>query len=549
MSPRYRSAVVILACLLCSLILHPTLAQVPGLQDLTVVGRFETRVFDQSAAEITAYDPVSKRLFVVNAHSGIDILDLSNPAAPTRISQIITPTGFAGINSVAVNRGLVAAAVAHPNPTTNGAVFFYNTQGGLITQVPVGVLPDALAFTPDGSKVIVANEAQPNLELTDDHPTAFHGDAPGSITVIHTADYAAHQLSFQAFNTPEFEAQFRAAGGLLSLKDAHLPGNPDITIAQDLEPEYVAVAPDSQTAYVTLQENNAVAVVDLQSHRITHVFALGFKDNRLARNALDPSNRDDSINIRTGPTLSAYCPDGIAAFQHQGHTYLVTANEGDARDFDIRRIKQLTLDPAFDTAPYPAAQDVQADENFGRLEVSLTQSDPDHDGDADRLITFGARSFAIFKVMPDRLECVFDSGDDFEQRTAAAYPNHFNAGNDDHDLDSRSDDAGPEPETIALADIHDRRYAFITLERIGGVMAYDITDPTAPVFLQYINPRDFSQDIRSAAAGDLGPEGVLYISRQDSPVDHALLVVANEVSGSTTLFRVAPTLHAVPDAE
>jgi hypothetical protein len=69
-------------------------------------------VFDRGAAEIAAYDPLSERVFVVNAFTQtVDVLDMSNPAAPFLTHTIdVTPWGNIA-NSVAVHGGVVAIAV------------------------------------------------------------------------------------------------------------------------------------------------------------------------------------------------------------------------------------------------------------------------------------------------------------------------------------------------------------------------------------------------------------------------------------------------------
>ncbi|MEM6551771.1 MAG: choice-of-anchor I family protein [Planctomycetota bacterium] len=554
----YRATALTTLVLSAFLTAHTTTAEPVPLADLTIVGRYESGIFDQSAAEIVAHDPASQRLFVVNAKSGIDILDISDPTTPTKAGNIPVPPGFAGINSVAVRNGQVAAAVEATSPTGNGAVFLYNTQGKLKRIFPVGVLPDALAFTPDGNTIVVANEAQPDVQLDADeeHVLTFHGDAPGTISIIHIPDDTVTHINFEAYNQPAAEQAFRNAGGILSLKDATLPGNPTISVAHDLEPEYIAITEDGKLAIVSVQENNALAIVNLKTKTLQALTPLGFKDNTQPANALDPSDRDDQINLRTGPILSAFMPDTIDTFIKDGETYIITANEGDARDFDIRRVKDLALDPGFDTSPYPNAKALQDNAEFGRLEASLTGSDTNGDGQADRLVAFGTRSFSIFKLTENRLELIFDSGDQFERITAERFPNHFNASNDNNATENRSDDAGPEPEAVTVAAIGSNHYAFIALERIGGILAYDITDPTNPTFLQYVNNRDFSQDIKiningkktfNRLAGDLGPEGLLYIAPQDSPDGQGLLVVANEVSGTTTLYRVTQThQHQTP---
>jgi hypothetical protein len=158
------------------------------------------------------------------------------------------------------------------------------------------------------------------------------------------------------------------------------------------------------------------------------------------------------------------------------------------------------------------------------------------DGDYEALFTLGGRSFSIWSTDGTQ---VYDSGSEFEHIVAASNPLFFNASNDDRNFDSRSDNKGPEPEGLAVGMVGERRYAFIGLERMGGVIAYDITDPYAPLFVDYANNRNFSVDPATVpAAGDLGPEGLLFIDAKDSPTNAPLLVVANEVSGTVTLYRL-----------
>lgn len=251
---------------------------------------------------------------------------------------------------------------------------------------------------------------------------------------------------------------------------------------------------------------------------------------------LDASDRDDAINVRNWPVFGMYEPDAIASFRSGKKTYLVTANEGDARDWDgfgeEERVGGLTLDPT----AFPDAETLQENENLGRLNVTSTLGDANGDGIYESLYTLGGRSFSIWST--DGAQ-VFDSGSDFERIVAASNPAFFNASNDDRNFDSRSDNKGPEPEGLALGTVGKRRYAFVGLERMGGVMTYDITNPLAPVFIDYTNNRDFTVEPFDAPdAGDLGPEGLLFIDAKDSPTRTPLLVVANEISGTVTLYKI-----------
>lgn len=499
--------------------------------ELTVLGTFETGVFDESAQEIPAFDPASQRLFVSNGDSnGVDIIDLSDPSTPTLIASTVAADlvgdipGAGTVNSVAVANGVVAIAISNVDGVQNGFVAFLDTDGALTGVAEVGVDPDAVTFTPDGDKLVVANEG----ERTDD------ADPEGSISIIDISSGVGAPvvttLGFGGFDT----AALTAAGVSVF---------PGATFAESAEPESIAISPDGTTAFVTLQENNAFAIVDLIENVIVEISPLGLKDHSIPGAGLDASNDDGAINIETYANLfGAYRPDGVASFEADGATYYVTANEGDAFigtdvfDDEEDRVRDLLLDPT----AFPNADVLQTDEVLGRLEVSRFLGDTDGDGDFDQLVALGGRSFAIWNESGD---LVFDSGDAFEQITAALLPTEFNANNDENgSFDNRSDDAGPEPEGVAIGEVDGRILAFIGLERIGGVMVYDVTDPTAPTFVQYVNNRNFSGDAEAGTAGDLGPEGLTFISAEDSPNGAPLLVVANEVSGSTTVYSIeAPT--------
>jgi hypothetical protein len=289
-----------------------------------------------------------------------------------------------------------------------------------------------------------------------------------------------------------------------------------------------------------------VAVLDIDAGTITAIFPLGFKDHNLMENALDASNRDDGVNLTPYPNLfGMYQPDAMATFQVDGETYLVTANEGDSRDYDgfseEARVKDLILDPA----AFPAAADLQENEILGRLHVTTTLGQGPNGFEA--LYAYGARSFSIFKPTADAMELVFDSGSQFETLTAAMLPTAFNANNDDNDsFDSRSDDKGPEPEAVAVGVVDAKPYAFVGLERVGGIMVYDLSDPAAPLFVQYLNNRDFDAPVDSRNTGDLGVEGLAFISAAHSPTGKAMLAAANEVSGTTTLFTISADAPALP---
>jgi hypothetical protein len=202
------------------------------------------------------------------------------------------------------------------------------------------------------------------------------------------------------------------------------------------------------------------------------------------------------------------------------------ANEGDTRDLpgfftEEARVSTLTLDPTV----FPNAAILQQNANLGRLTVTNATGDDDGDGDFDRILVPGGRSFSIRTTQG---ELVFDSGDQFEQITRTQVPASFNSNGTAATFDTRSDNKGPEPEGVVLGKAFGRTYAFIGLERTGGVMVYDVSNPFKPTFVQYVN----------TSPDDISAEGLLFIKEDDSPNGRPLLVVSHEISSTTTIFEI-----------
>lgn len=523
----------------------PAPEQTPRLLTLEKIGGF-AHSGGASSAEITAYDPLSKRLFVVNgALASIDVLNFSNPAAPTLISTISAASigaGLANINSVAVFNGVVALAVEASPKTSNGVVAWIRASDLTVLGTDtVGALPDMLTFTPDGSHLLVANEGEPNSYGQPDSV-----DPVGSVSVIALSGLGPNatgatllrtvsSAGFDAFNSQA--ASLRTAGVRIF--------GPGASVAQDLEPEYIAVSADSRTAYVTLQENNAVAIVDIASKRITDIKPLGFKNHNLAGMGMDVSDEDGGLNTNSGtpaikiaPVLvkGMYQPDAIASYSVGGQTYLITANEGDAREYtgfaEDQRVRAFCGAPGLDPTVFSDAANQVLDSNLGRLTVTTVPNGgntaKNSAGQCTELYSFGARSFSIWNSAVTR---VFDSGDELERRTQSLPNVAFNASNSNNTLDGRSTSKGPEPEGVTVATFGNKTFAFIGLERVGGVMVYDVSNPAVPSFVTYLNSR-------TEATGDRGPEGLTFIRASDSPNGQPLLIVGNETSGTTAVLQI-----------
>jgi hypothetical protein len=505
------------------------------------LGRHSTGSFDKGAAEIVAYDDSTKRVFVVNSGAAtVDVLDIQNPALPTLVSTIAVSASdplktLGSANSVAVAQGILAVAIEAAPKTDPGLVAFYDTESlSLLGTVTVGALPDMLVFTPDGSKLLVANEGEPS----DDYLV----DPEGSVSIITVpaglaTPAAVQSVSFASLNGDA--AALRAQGVRIFGLNA--------TVAQDFEPEYISVSADGARAWVTLQEANALAIIDVAAGTVQKIVPLGYKNHSLIGNELDVSDQDGAINIKNWPVFGMYQPDAIAAYQVAGRTFLVTANEGDVREWTgyAEPARLGSAGYVLDPTRFPDAATLKLNTNLGRLNVTKATGDTDNDGDYDAIYAFGARSFSVWT---DAGALIYDSGNDLELRTAKRLPGNFNSTSTANNFDNRSDDKGPEPEAVTIGYVGGTPFAFIGLERVGGFIVYDLTLPEAPRFVSYVNTRDFSTTLPAdlATAGDLAPECSVFIAAEKSPNGKPLLVVGNETSGTTALFELEALYGAVP---
>jgi hypothetical protein len=493
---------------------------------LNHIASFSNGAAGTNSAEIVAHDPGSKRLFIANSIGAkLDVVDFANPSAATLVTSV-SMTPYGNINSVAVRNGTVAVAVENTSPQQPGKVVFFDVNGTYQNQVDVGAMPDMITFNQAGTKVLTANEGEPDATYT--------ADPEGSISIIDISG-GVNGLTQANVITAGFAA-FNGQAAALRAAGIRLFGANNPTVAQDLEPEYITISADDQTAWVTCQENNAIAVIDLTTGAVTDIRPLGTKDHSLARNAFDASDNGTDILLANWPVKGVYMPDAIASYTIGGQTYLVTANEGDAREYGTAYVEPVRLNASsyvLDPTVFPNAAALKANTNLGRVNVTTASGDLDGDGDYDEIHVFGARSFSIWNATTGAL--VWDSGDELEQITAnhPQFSTLFNASNSNNTVKNRSDDKGPEPEGVTVVEINGKVYAFVALERIGGCMVYDITDPNNPTYVDYKNTRNLA-----AYGGDNGAEGILYISAANSPTNTPLVVLANEVSSTLTFFSI-----------
>ncbi len=548
----------------------------PGAEvELSVLGSHRADIFDAGAAEIVAHYAAKQQTLVVNAEAGtVQVLDSSDPEKPTAVTELKTagmssadgasvPAG-AVANSVAVRAdGLAAVALEAPTKTDDGWVGFFDLSGDEpkpLGAVRAGALPDSVVFDDEGTHAVIANEGEPAED--------YSVDPEGTVSVVALPEAVqapgqedVKTADFRAFEGDALPEGVRVFGGR---EDAGT-GTPKHPVSENLEPEYSTVI--GGKAYVTLQEANAIAVVDLASATTEKLMPLGTQD--VSEVPFDVSNKDDKINRANWPVQSFLQPDTIRSIEIGGRDYLLTANEGDTRDWDGYseeiRVKDLGsekkgLAPICEsvvegvTSPDGSPmtiEDLQKEENLGRL--TITKADGlNEDGSCyETIYGVGGRSFSIFDTDGKQ---VFDSADDFERITAEVLPKNFNSNNSESNFDNRSDDKGPEPEAIEVGQIGEKTYAFIGMERIGGIFVYDITDPAKSEYVTYLNNRNFAvqPEDNVAEAGDSGPESIVFVPSAALKSDGAatageagnagMLIVGNEVTGSTTFYAVDSSL-------
>ncbi len=453
------------------------------------------------AAEITAYDPLTKRLFAVNngALNKIDVIDLANPSAAVIIGSIGLSSYGGSVNSVDVYEGKLAAAIESADKQANGKVVVFNTSTyAEIKVITVGALPDMVTYTPDGKYILTANEGEPNDTYTN--------DPEGTVSIIRTSDYTVSTLNFAALQSqlPALEAKgFRIYG----------PGK---NFLKDIEPEYITVSDDSKTAWVTLQENNGIAEVDIQNGVFKKIIPLGFKHYGTSGNEVDISDRDNKIDFSTlhNRVYGMYQPDAVSFVRHNSTPYLFTANEGDAREYsgfaEMSRVNNSLI--VFDPVKFPNATTLKTDAVWGRLNITKSLGDTDFDGDVDTLYSLGARSFSVWNAVTGSL--VYDSKNELDKQ--AQLLNVYD--------DGRSDDKAAEPEAITTGRVGSKSIAIIGLERADAFAIYDISDPTAPVFVKMYKTGD-------------APEGILFVPASKSPIGQSLIVVSSENDGMVKVYK------------
>ena len=525
--------------------------------NLTQIARYSAGQYnvDGGVMEIVAYNQATEWAYAINGQSGkLAAIPLAGLTAGAHV-EALTGTEidvkalveaedstfqYGDMTSVAISPDSTTLAAALQAQGSNDAgrvaLFTCEEDGSLTLEalVETGAQPDMVTFAGD-SVVLTADEGEPREGYGENI-----ADPKGSVTVVDVEAQESTVVDFSAFDSQRDQL---AEDGIV-LKKGSAP-------SVDLEPEYIAVS--GGKAYVTLQENNAIAVLDIESQAFEGVYSAGFEDH--STTAIDLDKKDDAYDPQTYESLLGIrMPDGIAAFTVEGTTYLVTANEGDAREWgdEDQGTFYLSEDERdFGEEGVTSPTGAITAENSGLEGKVVFFKTEDFDGlNPEKDYVFGGRSFTVFQATENGLEEVFTSGDDFEALTAQYVPEYFNASNDNAVLDDRSGKKGPEAESVTVGTVDGKTYAFVALERTGGVMAYDVTDPEAITFVNYVNTRDFGTTVEGSeeyedgeldkwvTGGDVAPEGLLFLDAASSPNGEPLLLAACEVSGTVAVYQL-----------
>lgn len=466
--------------------------------------KFLSRISNVDDSEIVAYMPLYHKLFAVGGNSSISVFDLTVVEKPVAIE---TKKLSGDASCVSVFDDLVAVSLISENHTDPGKVVLYRYTDSLkfLKSFSVCPEPDMLTFTPNGAAILVACEGSPSDDGTI--------DPEGAIALIQILE--ENPVSILKFDHLDSTALIKKGVRKTG------PG----TFFQNLEPEYITVDPSSKMAWVSLQENNAIGVIDLKLKKITNVFGLGALDHSILGQGLD-FKKDQQIKIENAPILGLRQPDGIAVLSENGRHYILTANEGASRNYssysdetDILSLfqKGLLNPDIFNSSWLTALQ-----------KHTFSIMEPCSNGPCNHVYAFGSRSMSVFDGKTGKI--LFDSGDQIEKMIAKTVPSLFNwnAKKGKLKIDARSEDKGAEPEMVTIGEWNDKKVAFLGLERMTGIIVWDLKNPEKPLIIDYyLDPKD------------RGPEGILFISAQKSPFPRIpLLIVGYEYSKSIVIYSI-----------
>ncbi|XP_071946081.1 mesenchyme-specific cell surface glycoprotein-like [Antedon mediterranea] len=522
---------------------------------------------DGGAIEQSAYDNVNKLVYGAGS-SFIHVIDFSNASNPIIIKKVHTP-GVA--NDIELCGDFVAVTVSNNDPYQPGTVLIFSLYNKtddsfqIIQNITVGSEPDMLKFTKNCRSIVVANEGEA-FTSTDGNDIV---NPEGSLSII---TFASNDLSkspnvsnadFQKFNSmsDELEAKYVRypyKGYISKQKD---------TFSQNMEPEYIAFSSDESKAYVALQENNAIAIVDMATSSVEYIVGLGIKSWKDLK--LDASDKDSGINMKSWPVYSFYQPDSIIHYEINGVEYIATANEGDSITYrtddskweeDKRGEKLVKESLLSGNMSQTVKMYLENKVELGRLQFS-TVDGLDNDGKIETLFHYGGRSWSIFRIENNNLTMLYDSGDEIERMMALNYPDVFNGDTKPDDpseetpeelFDSRSDNKGPECESLAFGEIDGNKLIFVGNDRSSSIMIYKLSTEGHPTFQSIFRAggtdETFTALLDKRNLGDLDPEDLRFIPKDESPTGSATLLVTSTVSGTLTLYEIPDVQDTSPSS-
>nr|UYM80488.1 shell protein 2B [Novocrania anomala] len=520
---------------------------------------------NKGVAEQSSYDAARKTVYTVGENAILYITDISAPERPLVIQNYSLPViatdvevcgdfvALSGKPSVVVDPGLVMIFKIYNKP---------HSILEKLHEISVGALPDMLTFTKDCRTILVANEGEAGK-----NSLGRFEDPKGSVSIIKfqtsnlAGNYTLKTADFRAFDSRADEYVARGVRWVYRGQGT----NNATRFSQDLEPEYITLSKDESMAYIALQENNAMAVLDMTTLEIKEIYPLGFKQwNKTA--GLDASDKDSGINIHKWPVYGMYQPDTIKYVVINGVGYIVTANEGDEKKYKVAthgldweentRARDL-VNQISSNAPSNLRTYVDAKSDLGRLKVS-TVDGKESDGNYSKLFAYGGRSFSIWKAAD--LSLVYDSGSDVEEKTMQYFRSIFNSELDNEldtpedSFDSRSDNKGPECESLAIVHNEGNVVIFVGNERTSSIIIYSVNtsdDAIMPKFQSMYRAGELNDTWANMYGahnvGDIDPEDIRFIPSSDSPNGQPLLLVSGSVSGTLSLYQVEG-LETMPTA-
>jgi hypothetical protein len=496
-------------------------------QSLPVVKTFQhfTLDFNNEAVYAHAYEQSSHRVFICQRGSNrLLVFDISDLTKVRLVKSVSLATNGNKPNDVAVMGNTVAVITQNSLPQAQGKVAFFDTNANFLNQLSVGAQPKSITFGNGSNQLLIANEGAPSDDYTIDPIGSISivnlfGANPAMLTQANVA-----QIDFTLLDTVAFNDNVRIFNNANQLPSV------------DLEPEQIIALSGGSQALVSLSENNALAIIDYATNTIDTVIGLGLKNFNLPNQGFDGSNLGAIKIDRQQRVFGLYNPAGIAAFTKAGSGYWLTTNQGTPRNYSAYSEVEVFKNLPLGASGFPNRSVQIRDSIIGQLEVSKELGKARNGFVHDSAVAFGGRSFSVWN---NTGQLIWDSGDEIEQTLATLQAANFNANSFSNQSRKASSPAqGAQPNAIAIGTVDGVRYAFITLKEMGGILIYNLNNPSAPVFEQYLLDRDFNQPANDTAAGDLGPTKITFTPAGQSPNGIALLMVSSAVSGSFTIYQM-----------